>query len=442
MHSTVIVSQTPLSLSPYPLALSQYPLYRMDSSHTYSRSSHLPDISNVTLIIIVWANKSKKEKDGRTLLQVIHLVFEKAIDDTTRSEMYARLCRKIMEHISPNVQACQDDGIKDLEGYSIAGGHLFRKYLLNMCQEEYERGWVNMEATTGAVDENHAANWLLASVENPQEEDIEALCMLLTTVGAILDTAKGRAHMDVYFGRRKELMQSQNEGSRLRFMLQDVIELRGRAYYTYRYRSSSVGIIASFALLCTRHDALRSIMHIYVPFIVNSGLRRSCLNFNVFEGELGTTGVSLAIDEKAHMRADSLTVSFLHIFALFCTAQSTSNISESILQNAAADGINLAALNFTDLVLNEIVGIYDSAQCSNNSGDSSSNGSRIDVHSMKLLFFESNVPLISKPPVPQLTLSQTGIGPSFLSQAESPLPNGTLLPHSPSWILRTSTDLS
>ncbi|KAE9410041.1 hypothetical protein BT96DRAFT_984368 [Gymnopus androsaceus JB14] len=27
MHSTVIVSQTPLSLSPYPLTLSQYPLY-------------------------------------------------------------------------------------------------------------------------------------------------------------------------------------------------------------------------------------------------------------------------------------------------------------------------------------------------------------------------------------------------------------------------------
>ncbi|KAE9393059.1 hypothetical protein BT96DRAFT_924257 [Gymnopus androsaceus JB14] len=47
MHSTVIVSQTPHSLSPYPLALSQYPLYRMDSSHTYSRSSHLPDISFV-----------------------------------------------------------------------------------------------------------------------------------------------------------------------------------------------------------------------------------------------------------------------------------------------------------------------------------------------------------------------------------------------------------
>jgi translation initiation factor 4G len=40
--------------------------------------------------IISWANKSENEKDGRTLIQVIKLVFDKATDDTW-SEMYARL---------------------------------------------------------------------------------------------------------------------------------------------------------------------------------------------------------------------------------------------------------------------------------------------------------------------------------------------------------------
>ena len=50
--------------------------------------------------IITWANKSEKEKDGRTLIQVIRLVFEKATDEATWSEMYARLCRKMMEQIS------------------------------------------------------------------------------------------------------------------------------------------------------------------------------------------------------------------------------------------------------------------------------------------------------------------------------------------------------
>ncbi|PBK86886.1 ARM repeat-containing protein, partial [Armillaria gallica] len=98
--------------------------------------------------IIAWANKSEKEKDGRTLIQVTRLVFEKATNEATWSEMYARLCRKIMEQISPKVQ---DDSIKNAEGKPIAGGQLFRKYLLNRCQEDFERGWVAKEATAAAA---------------------------------------------------------------------------------------------------------------------------------------------------------------------------------------------------------------------------------------------------------------------------------------------------
>lgn len=229
--------------------------------------------------IITWANKSEKEKDGRTLIQVIRLVFEKATDEATWSEMYARLCRKMMEQISPQVQ---DDGIKNADGKPITGGQLFRKYLLNRCQEDFERGWVAKEATAAAAatkamedqaakaanekskdgqtedeivlysDEYYAAQKakrqglglikfigelfklqmlterimhecvkkLLGNVENPEEEEIESLCKLLSTVGAILDTPKARAHMDVYFSRMKELTKSQNVSSRMQFMLQ------------------------------------------------------------------------------------------------------------------------------------------------------------------------------------------------------------------------------
>lgn len=235
--------------------------------------------------IITWANKSEKEKDGRTLIQVIKLVFEKATDEATWSEMYARLCRKMMEQISPKVQ---DDGIRNAEGKHITGGHLFRKYLLNRCQEDFERGWASKESTAAAAaskagedeaakaaaeksgdgeaalysDEYYAAQKakrqglglikfigelfklqmlterimhecvkkLLGNVENPEEEEIESLCKLLTTVGALLDTPKARAHMDVYFSRMKELTKSPNVTSRMQFMLQDVIELRERKW--------------------------------------------------------------------------------------------------------------------------------------------------------------------------------------------------------------------
>ncbi|KZV65986.1 ARM repeat-containing protein [Peniophora sp. CONT] len=236
--------------------------------------------------IIGWANRSEKERDGRTLIQVIRLVFERAKDEENLSEMYARLCRKITDQISMKVQ---DDDILDNEGKPFAGGQLFRKYLLNRCQEDFERGWAVKEAASAAAaakatkdaaakesaakggdvggvesfsDEYHAVarakrrglglirfigelfklqmlterimheciKKLLGNIENPEEEDIESLCTLLTTVGSVIDTPQARAHMDVYFSRMKGLAKSEKVNSRMAFMLQDVIELRSNGW--------------------------------------------------------------------------------------------------------------------------------------------------------------------------------------------------------------------
>ena len=224
--------------------------------------------------IIAWANKSEREKDDRTLIQVIKLVFEKATDEATFSEMYARLCRKMMEQISPKVQ---DDGIKNAEGKPFAGGQLFRKYLLNRCQEDFEHGWVGKETTAALVatkatedkaakeanektkggeeselysDEYYTAakrrglglirfigelfkvqmlterimheciKKLPGNVENPKEEEIESLCKLLTTVGSLLDTRKARAHLDVYFSPMRGLTKNKNINAHMRFVIQ------------------------------------------------------------------------------------------------------------------------------------------------------------------------------------------------------------------------------
>src|ERR1700722_2152840 len=184
----------------------------------------------------------------------------------------------MMEKISPNDQ---DDGIKNPEEKPIPGGQLFRKYLLNRCQEDFERGWVAKETTaaaaaTKAIEDQAAAakassnksgneeeivlyseeyyaaqkakrpglglikfigelfkvqmlserimheyvKKLLGNVENPEEEEIESLCKLLATVGSLLDTDKARRHMDVYFSRIKESVKSPNVSARMQFMLQ------------------------------------------------------------------------------------------------------------------------------------------------------------------------------------------------------------------------------
>ena len=98
--------------------------------------------------IIEWANKSEVEKDGRTLICIIRLVFE-CVAKPALSEMYALLCRRIIEKISPNVQ---DDSIRDVGGKPITGGLLFRKFLLNNCQEDLKRGWA-------AKDRAGCAKW-------------------------------------------------------------------------------------------------------------------------------------------------------------------------------------------------------------------------------------------------------------------------------------------
>jgi translation initiation factor 4G len=56
--------------------------------------------------IIAWANKSEKEKDGHTLIQVIRLVFKKATDEATWSEMYAAVCATLQEDDGADQHQC------------------------------------------------------------------------------------------------------------------------------------------------------------------------------------------------------------------------------------------------------------------------------------------------------------------------------------------------
>jgi len=248
--------------------------------------------------ILEWANKSEYETDGFTLRQVIALIFEKATDEAQWSEMYARLCRKIQEVLSPNVR---DSSLGD----SVSGGSLFRKYLLNRCQEDYEKGWTEkQQAATAAAakatddaakqaanekakeeaekgeessqnkeaemmsDEYYIAQKakrrglglvrfigelyklnmltarimrecvqkLLSNVTDPEEEDMEALVRLLTTVGKQLEDdnpskteqglQKSRGLMSVYFERLILIRDNKAVPSRIQFMVQDLIDMR------------------------------------------------------------------------------------------------------------------------------------------------------------------------------------------------------------------------
>eukprot|EP00823_Brevimastigomonas_motovehiculus_P009362 TRINITY_DN9028_c0_g1_i1.p1 TRINITY_DN9028_c0_g1~~TRINITY_DN9028_c0_g1_i1.p1 ORF type:complete len:250 (-),score=48.03 TRINITY_DN9028_c0_g1_i1:43-759(-) len=68
----------------------------------------------------------------------------------------------------------------------------------------------------------------LTNLDEIEEEDVELLCNLLSTVGKKLDHEKAQPHMKVYFQRLTLMSQNKALSSRIRFMCKDVIDLRNR----------------------------------------------------------------------------------------------------------------------------------------------------------------------------------------------------------------------
>ncbi|KAF1978479.1 hypothetical protein BU23DRAFT_225384 [Bimuria novae-zelandiae CBS 107.79] len=215
--------------------------------------------------ILEIAGQSKNEDDGRTLRQVIQLTFEKACDEQHWSSMYAKFCFKMLNTMDP---AIRDETVKDKHGQPVVGGALFRKYLLNRCQEEFEKGWeVNLPAKPEGdnqeaallsdeyyiaaaakrkglgliqfIGELYKLNMLTLRIMHecvlklldfeglPDESAIESLVKLLRTVGATMSQADaGPKMLQVYFERVEKIMNMEALPSRLKFMLLDLIDLR------------------------------------------------------------------------------------------------------------------------------------------------------------------------------------------------------------------------
>ncbi|KAH9889410.1 armadillo-type protein [Cubamyces lactineus] len=68
------------------------------------------------------------------------------------------------------------------------------------------------------------------TAESPDEEEIEGLCKLWTSIGELLDTPKAAAHINMYIGHMAMLTKSLNISSRIRLMLLDIIDLRERKW--------------------------------------------------------------------------------------------------------------------------------------------------------------------------------------------------------------------
>ncbi|KAJ6605595.1 armadillo-type protein [Mycena vulgaris] len=212
----------------------------------------LSNFDSISDQIIEIVNMSEYESDARTLVFLARLVVDTAISQPLLAEPYARLYRKLMEEISPRVQ---NDGIKNAEGKPVAGGILWRRYLLNAIQhifgqgcprgtppdvqEENNRTYLGAVSLMGEIFKlqmltervmHQCVRGLLTELESPAEADVQTLCVLLEIVGAILDTPRGCVYMDFCFSRIGEWTSNVSIPMRLRARIQDVVDLRSRKW--------------------------------------------------------------------------------------------------------------------------------------------------------------------------------------------------------------------
>ena len=208
--------------------------------------------------------------DKQILSAVISIIFEKALDEPNFGSMYASLCIKLtnelvkvqpwtgeagqsnsfrralitncQQEFQKNAKWTEEDGLssKDRSSRRKALESLTPEEKLKFAEEEYERaklkrrvlgnirfvGELFIKGMIGEKIMHQCVIQLLANVLEPEEEDIESLCKLLTTIGARIDHDISRPQMDNYFARINDVANNKKLSSRIRFMLMDLIDLR------------------------------------------------------------------------------------------------------------------------------------------------------------------------------------------------------------------------
>lgn len=206
--------------------------------------------------------------DSPTVLKgVILLIFDKALEEPKYSNLYAQLCHRLCEDV-PNFEPSNT---------TISS---FRRLLLNKCQDEFENRSKATEAfdkKDGPLTEEESEQYHLAKekmlgnikfigelgklemlhegilhkciqqlLEKKKQtqfrdmaEDLECLCKIISTVGPRLDSQRAKAWIDQYFSRIKLYANNEELPSRIRFMLQDLIELRDNEWKPRRVASEN-----------------------------------------------------------------------------------------------------------------------------------------------------------------------------------------------------------
>jgi len=191
----------------------------------------------------------------------ILLIVDKALEEPKYSQLYAQLCLRLAED-APNFEEPVTENQATQKQNTT-----FRRLLISKLQDEFENRTRNVEIfdkTDGPLTSEEEEQRAVAKIKmlgnikfigelgklhlihesilhkciktllekkkrvqlKDMGEDLECLCQIMKTVGPKLDHEKAKSLMDQYFSRMRSLTNNKELPARIRFLLQNTVELR------------------------------------------------------------------------------------------------------------------------------------------------------------------------------------------------------------------------
>ncbi|KAI9488712.1 armadillo-type protein [Zychaea mexicana] len=225
----------------------------------------------------VWDQARQGNVPHKTLKDVVEMVFIKACDQHQFAESWARLCKKLNDSMDlPENKSITDPDVKDTKNNDrvVSGRLLFRRYLLDRCQQQFEAAASSgeqkkQEEKTEMLSDAYydqvkakrmklglavfigelykqkllvdnvvkgCLNSLVEDVTAVTDQELEMVCKLLLTVGALFDSVNTtEAWLSHYMRRIKLIMETNTDlSTRAKFMVMDLIDLRKRSWVAKR----------------------------------------------------------------------------------------------------------------------------------------------------------------------------------------------------------------
>eukprot|EP01018_Ginkgo_biloba_P035998 Gb_19613 [translate_table: standard] len=241
-------------------------LWKSDMERNASTSTQ--PVLELVKVAVPWESHTSLPTEKERVLKtgVATLLYYKTISETQLFPMYAKLCVHLTK-VAPQFPSDEPNG--KIES--------FRRILLNLCQMEFE-GACELKAETKpltapeAVESNsklrflanirligeffkqrvipekivhHCIQELLGSdAQAPlAEENVDALCLLLRTVGKVLkESPKSRMIIDGYFARLREISYNPHLVLRVRLMVRDVLDLRANKWIPRQKEENEIDV--------------------------------------------------------------------------------------------------------------------------------------------------------------------------------------------------------